>query len=171
MVFGDNVRARMAARALPRTPTQRGRRRERRRGEEGRRRDHTPHTPPSRSPHSNTATQQHKEKGDSTTRGNVMQKEDRTMRNAGSNPKTGNTMKRTGTTQDKGTTQQHHHSRHSIGPQSKQQGGRQHTDGDAAIRRGVSNTVALPSLCHPPSAMPPHHPRRPHPPPRRGGST
>ena len=29
MVFGDNVRARWAARALPRTPTQRGRRRQR----------------------------------------------------------------------------------------------------------------------------------------------
>lgn len=45
--------------------------------------------------------------------------------------------------------------RHSTGPQGKQQGGRQHTDGDANIRRGVSNTAALHSLCHPPSTMPP----------------
>ena len=44
MVFGDNVRARKAARALPRTPTQRerGRGRGRQREEEDKRRDHTP---------------------------------------------------------------------------------------------------------------------------------
>lgn len=38
MVFGDNVRARKAARALPRTPTTRRRQRE----EEDKQRDHTP---------------------------------------------------------------------------------------------------------------------------------
>ena len=31
--------------------------------------------------------------------------------------------------------------------------------GDADIRRGVSNTAALHPPCHPPSTMPPHHPR------------
>ena len=44
MVFGDNVRARMAARALPRTPTTR-RRKKKRKEEEGKRRDHTPSHP------------------------------------------------------------------------------------------------------------------------------
>ena len=79
----------------------------------------------------------------------------RTTQSARPNPKTG-----------------HHstyHPRHSIGPQGKRQGGRQHTDGDVDIRRGVSNAAALHSPCHPPSAMPPHHPRWPHPPPRQGG--
>ena len=55
-----------------------------------------------------------------------------------------------------------HHStyrpRHSIGPQSKRQGGHQHTGGDTNIRRGISNTAALPSPCHPP---PPAHPALP----------
>lgn len=44
---------------------------------------------------------------------------------------------------------QHTPPRHSIGPQGKRQGGRQHTDGEA------SNTAALHSPCHPPSATPP----------------
>ena len=34
----------------------------------------------------------------------------------------------------------------------------------------ANNTATLPSPCHPPSAIPSHHPRWPHPPPRRGGS-
>ena len=42
--------------------------------------------------------------------------------------------------------------------------------GDANIRwEGRLHTTALPSLHHPPFAMPPHRPRCPHPPPRRGG--
>lgn len=57
-----------------------------------------------------------------------------------------------------------HHPRHSIGPQGERQGGHHTQDGE------VSNTATLHSPCHPPSAMPPHHPRRPHPPPRRGGN-
>ena len=48
-----------------------------------------------------------------------------------------------------------HHSRHSIGPQGKRQGGRHTQDGEANIRRGVSNTAALHSPCHPP---PQRHP-------------
>nr|DAQ71888.1 MAG TPA: hypothetical protein [Caudoviricetes sp.] len=47
MVFGDNVRARRAARALPRTPTQRGKGGEERkkgRGEDRATRPHTHHT-------------------------------------------------------------------------------------------------------------------------------
>lgn len=67
--------------------------------------------------------------------------------------------------------------RHSTRPPSERRGGasihergHQHVDGDTDIRRGVSNSAALHSRCHPPSAMPPHHPRWPHPPPRRGGS-
>lgn len=52
MVFGDNVRARTAARALPRTPTQRGREEERKRKRKRKRMEktsngnHTPITPP-----------------------------------------------------------------------------------------------------------------------------
>ena len=97
MVFGDNVRARRAARALPRTPTARETKeeeKERQREEEDKRRDHTPllhptaipqdsttrqhthhtetHTTLPFSPH-NTATQQHKEKAGNTTRGNATQ--------------------------------------------------------------------------------------------------
>lgn len=49
-----------------------------------------------------------------------------------------------------------HHTRHSIGPQGERQGGRQHTDGGHHTQDGeASNTAALPSPCHPPSAMPP----------------
>ena len=46
MVFGDNVRARMAARALPRTPTQKGRRREKREQRRQATRTTHPITPP-----------------------------------------------------------------------------------------------------------------------------
>ena len=57
MVFGDNVRARRAARALPRTPITRGRRGKRREEENKATRPHTltrpPHAPPF-----NTATEQ-----------------------------------------------------------------------------------------------------------------
>ena len=60
-----------------------------------------------------------------------------------------------GRTQSEHGDNTQHHSRHSIGPQGKQQGGRQHADGDAHIRRGVSNTAALHSPCHPP---PQRHP-------------
>lgn len=75
-----------------------------------------------------------------------------------------------GRTQSEDRASQHTHSRPSIGPQGKRQGDANTQTGDADIRRGVSNTAALHPPCHPPSAMPPHHPRRPHPPPQRGGS-
>ena len=59
MVFGDNVRARKAARALPRTPTQRGRGRRRRGKQTTRQHTLTPsHTPPSHNPQHST-TRQH----------------------------------------------------------------------------------------------------------------
>lgn len=84
------------------------------------------------------------------------------MQGAGSNPKTGNTMKRTGTTQTRG--------QHNITPSppfnrttTQTEGGHHTQDGE------TSNTADLHSPYHPPSAMPPHHPRWPHPPPRRGG--
>ena len=128
-------------------------------------RPHTSHTPPSCSPHSNTATQQHKEKAGSTTRGNATQRGTGAIRGARSNSKTGNTVKRTGTTRGRGG--QHNHT--PLPPfnvTTKQTEGGHHTqDGEA------SNTAALHSPCHPPPTMPPHHPQRPHPPPRRGGST
>ena len=49
--------------------------------------------------------------------------------------------------------------------------GRQHADGGRQHSTGMPATQhpALHSPCHLPSAMPPHHPRWPHP-PRRGGS-
>ena len=68
-----------------------------------------------------------------------------------------------------GTTHTHH-SRHSTGPPRKRKGDTNTQTGDANIRRGVSNTAALHSPCHPPSTMPPHHSQWPHPPPRRGES-
>lgn len=82
-------------------------------------------------------------KGEGTVReeSRATGKGSRTTRKCRPNPKTGES--------------QHYHSRHSIGPQGKRQGGRQHTDGDTDIRWGVSNTAALPSLCHPPPAMAP----------------
>lgn len=60
-------------------------------------------------------------------------------------------------TQPNPNTGQHstHRLRHSTRPQGERQGGRQHTDGDADIRRGVNNTAALHSPCHPPSTTAP----------------
>lgn len=59
MVFGDNVRARWAARALPRTPpTKRQRRKtERRRRRRQATRPHPPHTPPFHTPQHSTTKQ------------------------------------------------------------------------------------------------------------------
>lgn len=45
--------------------------------------------------------------------------------------------------------------RHSIGPQGKRQGETSTHGQGADIRRGVSNTAALPSSCHPPSMTAP----------------
>lgn len=75
-----------------------------------------------------------------------------------------------GRTQSEHGASQHTPLRHSIGPQGKRQGGRQHADGGHRTQDGeASSTAALQSSCHPPPTMPPHHPQRPHPPPRRGG--
>lgn len=70
MVFGDNVRARMAARALPRTPTQRGRERTKERQEDKTSNENytpiTPITPPPfHNPQHNT-TKQDKTRQDKT---------------------------------------------------------------------------------------------------------
>ena len=72
----------------------------------------------------------------------------RTMQGAGSNPNTGITAHTTP------AIQQDH-------PTNKK--GRAPTSD-----REISNTTALPSLCHPPPQHTPHHPQWPHPPPRRG---
>lgn len=78
------------------------------------------------------------------------------MRRGGPNPNTGTTHTPTLPPFNRTTTQT--------------EGGRQHTDGGHRTQDGeASNTAALHSPCHPPAAMPPHHPRWPHPPPRRGG--
>lgn len=80
----------------------------------------------------------------------------RTMQGAQPNPKTGH---HTTTTP-----------RHSIGTQGKRQGGRQCTDGGRQHSTG-SQSRCRPSLTMPPTIRyAPHHPRRPHPPPRQGGS-
>lgn len=92
------------------------------------------------------------------------------MLGARSNSKTGNIAKRTGTTRDKGTTHNTTHPAIQQGHRVNDKGDANTKTGDADIRRGVSNTAALHSPCHPPSTTAPHHPRWPHPPPRRGGS-
>ena len=112
-----------------------------------------PHLP-THNKHDNT--KQKRNENDTREQDNV--KGDRTMQGARPNPKTGNTAKRTGITRDTGTTQQHTTPRHSTGPPHKQKGDANTQTGDTDIRRGVSNTAALHSPCHPPSAMPPHHP-------------
>ena len=105
-----------------------------RRGE----RDTTPHrTSP---PTTNTATQD--------KRGTRTMREEQTMRRRAGQCKMPDPIQRRG-------HRTHHHIRHSIGPQGKRQGGRQHADGDTDIQRGVSNTAALHSPCHPP---PQRHP-------------
>ena len=110
MVFGDNVRARRAARALPRTPTQR-RGRERRKEEEDKRQDHTPsHTtaiPP-------CCDREHKRwKGkEERRRGNA--------RGTRQRKRNGNNVK--GRTQSQHGDTTHHHSRHSMGPPRKRKG-------------------------------------------------
>ena len=77
----------------------------------------------------------------------------------------------------KGRTQSQHGTTHTPPRPAIQQGHRVNDTGDADIqtgdtdiRRGASNTTALHSPCHPPSTTAPHHPRQPHPPPRRGGA-
>lgn len=138
MVFGDNVRARRAARALPRTPTQRGREKEKKRGE-----GMSPHTPPF---HNDTTLNQqccdskHKrwEGGKKERRGNA--RGARTMQDAGPKTKTG-----------------HHSTPPPFNKTTKQtrEGTPTRTGGDANIQWGASNTTALHSPYHPPSAMPP----------------
>lgn len=71
-------------------------------------------------------------------------------------------MKRTGTTRDRGTTQHAPHPRHSIGPQSKQQGGRQHANGGhrhstgrPATQPPFTHHATHHPLCHPPSTTAP----------------
>lgn len=114
------------------------------------------------SPTINTATQDRR--GARTTRGEVEQCEgSKATQDRGHHEESGGQHK----TRGNATA---HHSRHSTRPPHKHKGDANTQTGDTDIRRGVSNTAALHSPCHPPSAMPPHHPQWPHPPPRRGGS-
>ena len=172
MVFGDNVRARRAARALPRTPPTR---QEEKKGEETEKtNDKTTHHTPHTAHHRSSAPTQPCHKDTYPTNNAVTANTRRKMRTkssppthhryftqqheegeerddtkgAGTTQRRGDTAKRTGTVQDKGT-RTHQHTRPSTRPPRKLQGGHQHTDGD------VSNTTALPSQCHPPSTMPP----------------
>lgn len=110
----------------------------------------TPHTPPSHSPHGNTATRQHgsTKRKRAVRHEGIQHKGDWTIRDAGPNSKTGNTMKKTGTTRDRGTTQQHatpaiqrdHHTNRRGTPQT---------------RREASSTPALPYHATLPSTMAP----------------
>lgn len=192
MVFGDNVRARIAARALPRTPQQkRKRKRKRKKERQATRTTHLSHHrhstthntirqrqnktctvvttrwyadniihPPSVTPHTRPSIQhkpshlfpnnttlsqdttlnqqccdrEHKDRrGKRDTvhpphfpthnkRGNTRQKRN------GNDTKGTNNVKGGGPNPNTGTTHTHR-PRHSIGPQGKRQGGRQHTDG------------------------------------------
>lgn len=209
MVFGDNVRARRAARALPRTPTSKEEEEERQRREETKKannetahptalphntnhhrystktppchknttlnqqccdnehkdgrekernttftiRPHTPHTPPSRSPHT---TQQHSntKKKRAARHEGIQCKRDWTTRGARSNSKTGNIVKRIGTTRDRAS--QHTPPRHSIGPQGKRQEGRQHTDGGR--QHSTGSPATLPPFTHHATHHPAHTP-------------
>lgn len=156
-----------------------GRREEKRRGEEKdttihNETTHTPqcaqhsssteqHTPPHFPTHNkHDNTRQKKNENDTRETDNV--KRSGTMQGARPNPNTGITA--------------HTTPRHSIGPQSKRQGGRQHTEGGRQhtttppsfngttkqtegghhTQDGEdSNTAALHSPCHPPSTMPSAH--------------
>lgn len=146
MVFGDNVRARRAARALPRTPIQRGRGRGRKRRQEGMGNEitpsptaiphHTPHNkerqehntprPSTALPPSSPHTQHHH-----NTQKNKTHKDREHHEENGGNTKGGH----------HNTTRHHPSTR----PPTHRRGGHQHTDGDA------NDTAALQSSCHPPS--------------------
>lgn len=109
----------------------------------GRRRGKRGTLPPPHFPTHNKHSNTRQKRNGNDTKGTDNVKGGGTMQGARPNPNTG-----------QHTT---HHSRHSTGPQGKRQGGYQHTDGDTDIRRGVSNTTALPHHtthhppCHPPS--------------------
>lgn len=82
-------------------------------------------------------------------------KGDWTMRSAGSNPKTGNTTKKTGTTQDKGEQHSTHHSRHSTGPPRKRKGDSTHKTGRPTTQPPFTHHATHHPLCHPPSTTAP----------------
>ena len=99
-----------------------------------------PHTSHAR-PALHTATQQHSNtKRKRTAQREGMQcEEDWTMRSAGPNPKTGNTVKKTGATRDKGTTRQHD-------TPAIQRDHHANGKGDANTQTGMS--VTLPPFIH-----------------------
>ena len=139
MVFGDYARARWAARVLPRTPTQRGREEEDREKRKTATRPHTTHTTHT------TATQRGNRQHDTrecNTRGtrqcgmpDLIQRQGTLRRRRGQH-KTRGQHNNTPLPPFNGTTTQ-------------TEGGHHTQDGEA------SNTAALHSPCHPPSAMPP----------------
>lgn len=122
MVFGDNVRARKAARALPRTPTQEG--------EKERRQDHTPshhrHSNPHINHHRHSTTTQpcHKD-----TTPNQQCCDSKHTEGWGDTKKKGRTKQRAGPNPNTG-----HHSTHTT--PAIQHGHRANEKGDANISRG-----------------------------------
>lgn len=71
--------------------------------------------------------------------------------------------------EDRDNTNKGHHTHH---PAPAIQQDHQVNGRGTPTRDGRDNATApaLPSPCHPPSVIPPTHPRRPHPPPRQGGN-
>lgn len=148
MVFGDNVRARKAARALPRTPTQRGRGR----GTKAHA-PHPRHSTMTQPRHKNTALNQQccdKEHGGERRKEGEARRCKRGKTCEGEDPIQAQGQH----TPPHPAIQRDHHTRR----------GTPHT------RRG-DQQHSRPSLTMPPTTTTaPHHPRWPHPPPRRGGS-
>lgn len=158
MVFGDNVRAHRAARALPRTPTQKRKEKERR-GERREQRkqatrtngreeqDHTPPLPITHTPHAQHCALAHH----TTALPLPHNKHGNTKQGRSGDTTTPPAIQHGHPTNRKGTTIPN--------------------KGDTNIRREGHHHSTRPSFTMPPHlVMPPHHPQRPHPPPRRGGS-
>lgn len=111
-------------------------------------------TPPRTSP---PATHNRKKK-QSNTRRTRQHERDKTTRRCRTQPKTGDTVKRMGTTQDRGTTQ---HAAPAIqqGPQANNKGDASTRQGDAGTRTGGTLSTHPPFNAMPPTiTMAPHHP-------------
>lgn len=185
MVFGDNVRARRAARAPPRTPTQRGRGRRR---WEKRERKNTPLTPshtaflPLHINHHRYSTMTQPCHKDTTLNQQCCDSKHRERREEQNgtqfrhrtSPPTTNTAthKRKGSEDDikgqrhvKGRTQSEHGGQHTPTAPAIQWDHHANRKGDTNTRQEGHQHSTRPSFIMPPHlVMPPRHPRWPHPP-------
>ena len=139
MVFGDNVRARRAARALPRTPPTREIEEEEK--EEKDKHETTHHTPPHFPTHNKHGNTKQKGNGNDTRETDNV-KGDGTMQGAGPNPNTG-TTRNPPLPPFNGTTTQ------TEGGHQHTDGERQHSTGRPATQPPFPHHATHHPLCHP----------------------